>query len=63
MVWGEAIESCDVSTVIVVTAKCPDVTIYSTTEEKCVVIELTVPAEENFAQANSRKKKSASLLT
>ena len=42
--------------VIVVTAKRPDVTIYSTSEKKCVVIELTVPAEENLAQANNRKK-------
>ena len=41
---------------IVVTAKRPDVTIYSTTEKKCVVMELTVPAEENLAQANYRKK-------
>ena len=39
-----------------VTAKRPDVTLYSTSEKKCVVIELTVPAEENLAQANSRKK-------
>ena len=39
--------------VIVVTAKRPDVTIYSTSEKKCVVIELTVPAEENLAQANN----------
>ena len=36
--------------------KRPDVTIYSTSEKKCVVIELTVPAEENLAQANNRKK-------
>ena len=42
--------------IIVVTAKRPDVTIYSTSEKKCVVIELTVPAEENLAQANNRKK-------
>ena len=39
--------------VIVETVKRPDVTIYSTTEKSR---ELTVPAEENFAQANSRKK-------
>ncbi len=36
--------------------KRPDITIYFTAEKKCVVIELTVPAEENIAQANYRKK-------
>ena len=37
----------------------PDVTIYFTTEKGvCVVIELTVHAEGNFAQANSRKNAS-----
>ena len=60
MVWDEDKSPAMFPHVIVVTAKRPDVTIYSTTEEKkwCVVIELTntVPAEENFAQANSRKK-------
>ena len=48
--------------VTVVTAKRPDVTIYSTTGKKCVMIEVTIPTEEKFAQANSRKK-SASMLT
>ena len=42
-------------TVIVVTEKHPDVTMYSIAENKCVVTELTVSAEENFAQGNSRK--------
>ena len=42
--------------VIVVTAKRPVVTIYSTSEKRCVVIELTVRAEENLGQANNRKK-------
>ncbi|XP_070567021.1 uncharacterized protein [Ptychodera flava] len=43
-------------TEIVVTAERPDVTIYSNRERKCVVIELTVPSEEIFATASSRKK-------
>ena len=49
--------------VIVDTAKQPDVTIYSTSEKKCVVIELTVPAEENLAQANNRKKSASMLIS
>ena len=56
IVWDEDKSPAMFPPVIVVTAKRPDVAIYSTTEKKCVVIELTVPAEENFAQANSRKK-------
>ena len=60
MVWDEDKSPAMFPPVIVVTAKRPDVTIYSSTEKKCVVIELTVPAEKNFAQANSRK--SASML-
>ncbi len=44
------------SPVIVVTAKRSDITIYSTAEIKCVVMELTVPAEENIIHANYRKK-------
>ena len=58
--WDEDKSPAMFPPVIVVTAKRPDVTIYSTSEKKCVVIELTVPAEENLAQANNRK--SASML-
>ena len=54
MVWDENKSPAMFLSVIVVTAKRPDVTIYS--EKKCVVIELTVPSEETFAQANGRKK-------
>ena len=38
------------------TSRRPDITIYSPTEKQGIVIELTVPAEENLAQANLRKK-------
>ena len=41
---------------IVTTSRRPDITIYSPNEKIAVVIELTVPAEENMAQANHRKK-------
>jgi len=41
---------------IVTTSRRPDITIYSPTEKQGIVIELTVPAEENLAQANLRKK-------
>ena len=41
---------------IVTTSRRPDITIYSPNEKIAVVIELTVPAEENMAQANQRKK-------
>ena len=41
---------------IVTTSRRPDITIYSPKERIAVVIELTVPAEENMAQANHRKK-------
>ena len=54
--WDEDKSPAMFPPVIVVTAKRPDVTIYSTSEKKYVVIELTVPAEENLAQANNRKK-------
>ena len=41
---------------IVTTSRRPDITIYSPAEKLGIVIELTVPAEENMAQANHRKK-------
>ena len=47
MVWGEDKSPAMFPPVIVVTAKCPDVTISSTTEKMCVVLNRTVPAEEN----------------
>ena len=42
MVWDENRSPVMFPPVIVVTAKRPDVTIYFTTDKKCVVIELTV---------------------
>lgn len=56
VVWDEDKSPAMFPPVIVTTAKRPDITIYSTEEKRCLVIELTVPAEENLAQANSRKK-------
>ena len=41
---------------IVSTSRRPDITIYSKALKTGVVIELTVPAEENMSQANLRKK-------
>ena len=41
---------------IVTTSRIPDITIYSPSEKQGIIIELTVPAEENLAQANFRKK-------
>ena len=41
---------------IVTTSRRPDITIYSPSEKQCIIIELTVPTEENLAQANFRKK-------
>ena len=42
---------------IVTTSRRPDITIYSPSEKQDIIIELTVPAEENLAQANFRGKK------
>ena len=42
---------------MVTTSKRPDITIYSSSEKQGIIIELTVPVEENIAQANSRGKK------
>ena len=41
---------------IVTTSRRPDITIYSPSEKQGIIIELVVPAEENLAQANYRKK-------
>ena len=41
---------------IVETAKRPDITIFSTQTKNVIIIELTVPAEENLANAFARKK-------
>ena len=41
---------------IVTTSRSPDFTIYSPSEKQGIITELTVPAEENLAQANFRKK-------
>lgn len=54
--WDEDKSPAIFPPVIITTAKRPDITIYSMEEKKCLVIELTVPAEENLAQANIRKK-------
>ncbi|XP_072051487.1 uncharacterized protein [Amphiura filiformis] len=40
----------------VTTSKRPDITVYSPSDKQGIIIELTVPAEENLAQANLRKK-------
>ena len=41
---------------MVETAKRPDITIFSTQTKNVIIIELTVPAEENLANAFARKK-------
>ena len=41
---------------IVTTSRSPDITTYSPSEKQCIITELTVPAEENLAQTNVRKK-------
>ncbi|XP_072033402.1 uncharacterized protein [Amphiura filiformis] len=38
------------------TSKRPDITVYSSSNKQGIIIELTVPAEENLAQANHRRK-------
>ena len=38
------------------TAKCPDITIYSERTKTVIMIELTVPMEENLSNACARKK-------
>ncbi|XP_072022080.1 uncharacterized protein [Amphiura filiformis] len=38
------------------TAKQPDITIYSATTKHAIIIELTVPSEDNLANAYARKK-------
>ena len=38
------------------TLRRPDVTIYSPSEKQVIIIELTVPTDENLAQANFSKK-------
>ena len=40
---------------IVTTSRTPDITIYSPSEKQGIIIELTLPAEENLAQVNFRK--------
>ena len=42
---------------IVTTSRRPDITIYLPSEKQRVIIELTVPTEENIVHANFRKKK------
>ena len=41
---------------IVTTSRRPDITISSPSEKQGIIIELTVPVEENLAQANFSKK-------
>ena len=41
---------------IVTISRRPDITIYSPSEKQGIIIELTVPAEENLPQASFRKK-------
>ncbi len=41
---------------IVETVKRPDINIYSAVTKNVIIIELTVPSEENLANANARKK-------
>ena len=42
--------------IITETAKRPDITIYSKRTKTVIIIELTVPMEENLSNANARKK-------
>ena len=57
---GDSLDECKSSAmfppVIVVAVDFSRVTIYSTTEKKCEVVELTGPAKENFVQVNCWKK-------
>ena len=56
VVWDE--RSCNVSTCDRgITEKRPDVTIYSTAEKRCLLIELTVPAKENLIICTSQQQK------
>ena len=56
LVWDEDKIPAIFPPEIVTTSRRPDITLYSPKEKLAVVIELTVPAEENMAQANQRKK-------
>ena len=56
VVWDEDKHPAMFPPEIVTTSRRPDITIYSPSEKQGIIIELTVPAEENFAQANLRKK-------
>ena len=56
VVWDEDKHPAMFPPEIVTTSRGPDITIYSPSEKQGIIIELTVPAEENFAQANLRKK-------
>ena len=40
----------------ITTSRRPDITIYSPSQKQGIIIELTVPAEENLAQVNFTKK-------
>ena len=48
-------ESCDVSTYDSSNCEHSDITIYSTAEKKCVVIEQTLPAVENLHKPTVEK--------
>ena len=56
VVWDEDKRPMIFPPEIVTTSLRPDITIYSPSMKVGVVIELTVPAEENMTQANLRKK-------
>ena len=58
VVWDEnkCPATCMFPPEIVATTRRPDITIYSPSEKQGIIIELTVPAEENLAQANFRGK-------
>ena len=56
VVWDEDKQPMVFPPEIVITSRRPDITIYSPSMKVGVIIELTVPAEENMAQANLRKK-------
>jgi len=56
VVWDEDKIPATFPPEIATTSRRPDITLYSPKEKLAVVIELTVPAEENMAQANQQKK-------
>ena len=62
VVWDEDKCSAMFPSEIVTTSRRPNITIYSPSEKQGIIIKLTVPAKENLAQANFRKKKYKDLI-